>query len=476
MRQARSNMKPPAGVRGRVSPLARPSAIYVQDTRVLTPLFILLGVYGMCVAGCSQPKIETAYGQRRSSTGDQSVAGTAVLAQMFEAAGHSVTTQTKLTPRMERYDTIVWFPDSYDNPHRQAQQFLEEWLRNGVDRTLIYVGRDYDAASVYWKYAAEHAPPAQAAATWEKAARLRAEYHRERLKWETARKCRWFSFEMVDTATRPRSLTGPLADGVDAKQTDIFLWSRLRPSTRDADADDCTCDEEEAEAAAKAEDAAEEEESFAEEEYTDEKHYGDEDERPFWDDYYYGFDVDEPPDEHEPLLATGEGDPLVMEVSDAWWSRGRVIVVANGSFLLNLPLANAANRRLAANLIEWLPPEQEVVFLETGGWVAVYDEDTYEGMPTGLEVLSSYPAGPILMHFAVLGILYLLARAPIFGRPRSLAKDAISDFGKHVAALARLFRRGKDYGFMDKRITEYHTRVRGDADFQLIARREEPDV
>jgi hypothetical protein len=440
-------------------------------------LAIFVAALLLLVTGCGgTPEVETEYGRRRASTGDQSVAGTSALARMFEAAGYSVASEHRITPRLNDYDIIVWTPDDFEHPRPEVQAFFERWMWDGYDRRLIVIGRDYDAASEYWQYAATEAPPEQARAAALKAARLRSEYHVRRGGTAGREKCRWFRYDYDALQARVSRLSGVLAAGVPPQEADIRLWARVIPPWELPQPDDEGADEDMAEDEA----ADSDEEMYADGElYIDEDGYyyddGSGDEvRILDDDYgYWGFDVDRPVEYGEVLLAGDDDEPLVMELDGdedhSKWSGGRIIVVTNGSFLLNLPLANSGNRRLAANLIEYLPDHEHVAFLETEPNPRVYKEEPYEGMPTGLQILTSYPTGPILMHFAVLGLLYLIARAPIFGRPRSIVRSTTADFGNHVAALGRLLSKGRDHAFMERRIREYHQRVRGDAEFELVA-------
>ena len=71
---------------------------------------------------------------------------------MFTRAGHKVFSWRRLSPRLsERADAIVWFPDDFEPPTPEVRRWLEDWLIEEPGRTLIYVGRDFDAARWYWK-------------------------------------------------------------------------------------------------------------------------------------------------------------------------------------------------------------------------------------------------------------------------------------------------------------------------------------
>jgi len=120
----------------------------------------VLGLFFLATGGCVD-EIDAVYGQRAGSAWT-SVNGTSVLGKMFERAGHTVFSWRMLSPRLRRRaDCIVWFPDDFHPPKEQACQWLEGWLREEPGRTLVYVGRDFDAAAWYWETIQPNAPAEQ---------------------------------------------------------------------------------------------------------------------------------------------------------------------------------------------------------------------------------------------------------------------------------------------------------------------------
>ena len=101
-------------------------------------------------AGCHK-ELQTVYGQRNGPGATESINGTAVFAEMFEAAGHRVSSWSSLSPRLDQADCVVWFPDDFEPPSPGVVKWFEGWLRARPQRTLIYVGRDFDAAPWYWR-------------------------------------------------------------------------------------------------------------------------------------------------------------------------------------------------------------------------------------------------------------------------------------------------------------------------------------
>ena len=358
-------------------------------------LLIALTAGAILLAGCGT-NINTTYG-RRSGGGAASVNGTAVLGEMFKKSGHDVHSWTSLSPSLSEADVIVWAPDDFDPPSARTQAWLNDWLRTSWDKkTLIYIGRDFDAAENYWAFAEQVAPTDQK----REVSRRRTIAKNRHLK-KRAFLCKtvewpgWFS---IDTTTPPQSITtlsGPWAKGINTDKIQIERHSQLIPK-----------------------------------------------------------------ENSRTLLADGNGSPLVSEIPfsgggqldwEKWDAENvsdpsRLIVVENGSFLLNLPLVNHEHRKLAGNLVAEIgQPKKQVVFLQSHpGGPEVHDSDPSEQPPSGFDLFTVWPLNGVLVHLAALGFVFALARWPIFGLPRRLPPAALTDFGHHVTALGELMAKKGD--------------------------------
>lgn len=169
----------------------------------------------------------------------------------------------------------------------------------------------------------------------------------------------------------------------------------------------------------------------------------------------------EPDGEADTLLKSGD-DVLVSSATVGKDGVGELIVVANGSFLLNAMLVNHEHRKLAGKLIDRIgPPKKHVAFLESwSGGPPIYEKDP-SGFSTGVEIFHLWPANWILMHMAAVGILFCFARWPIFGRPREAPGEPVADFGKHIDALALLLARSRDRSHAMARLLHYQQTTRG---------------
>jgi hypothetical protein len=164
--------------------------------------------------------VDTTY--RRSGEGAMSVAGTGVLSEQFRSAGYSVTNDNKLSPAFEKCNVIVWTPDSFAEPDVRAVNYLQKWLKEGNDRTLVYIGRDYDAASEYWRRVQTQAPADQAIEVARRLALAQSDHASRRRKTTTA-KSTWFQIKPVANSRPAERLAGPWSTYIDASKAEISV-------------------------------------------------------------------------------------------------------------------------------------------------------------------------------------------------------------------------------------------------------------
>jgi hypothetical protein len=348
----------------------------------------LAAALALAAGGCAR-SLDTSYGGTTSSWQSTSVNGVDVLAGMFAEAGHEVTSRSMLiTSSMTNVQTVVWFPDDRSAPSEEVCAWFDEWLAAEPGRTLVYVGRDYDAEPLYWRKAEPLAPKEQRHLY--QAQRLIAEVRRPIRRSSAANAqsplaCEWFK---IDPGVSPRQLgelAGPWGEGLEFDETNIESRELLVPS-----------------------------------------------------------------DDLEHMRVAGEVTTLLSAggVTLAWrltrpgWDTSQLIVVTNGSFLLNVPLVNHESRRLAGELVDAVGPSGRVVFLESGPGGPPIDPPARGSALARL--FGAWPLNVVLLHLAVLGIIFCFARWPIFGRPRVPADETTSDFGLHVSAVGELLRRTRD--------------------------------
>ncbi|HVW39275.1 MAG TPA: hypothetical protein VHB99_18290 [Pirellulales bacterium] len=351
-----------------------------------------LFVTTLLATGC-EDGINKIYG-RRGGLGADSVNGTAVLANMFQQAGHHVSTTSRLTPRLtERAEVIVWAPNDFSPPTPAVEKWFDEWWLESPGRILIYIGRDYDAAPDYWLSVQAAAPADQLPEIKRRLANDKSDYTAGRNAVANG-KCDWFSVASRGNSRKVSSLSGDpkwLA-GIDPKKLDIELRGKWTPAS-----------------------AA------------------------------------------QVVLASQQDALVTRERKHA----GELILVVNGSFLLNFPLVNHEHRKLAGKLIAEAGTNQRVVFLESeAGGPSVLDEDPPDVPINGMEFFGVKPFSIVLLHLAFLGMIFCAVRFPIFGRPRELPPPPLSDFGRHVWALGQMLERTQDRAYALGRLLYYQQYVR----------------
>ncbi len=434
------------------------SAVNLPRLRVGLVCFSLVCL-ALLFAGCSSDPepINTVYG-RHAGKGLTSVNGTSVLARMFQAAGHQVVRRGGTAASIDNVQVIVWAPDNYEPPTAEERELIEQWLSKEPDRTFIYVGRDYDAAAEYWQLASEKAADDQAEERLRREALARSSHDTRRVEIPVEEDVDWFVTRRDYPRRRVERLAGPWSDGIDEQMTSIQLQSHF--------------DVPEEPAAATAAAGSDAEPDKVEEEYDE---YYDVDlgiwRRRGWASPELSHEVllsaapagdnnnDDPFDETGGMRAA-DGSPLVTRVTHPYWNDSALIIVTNGSFLLNMPLVNHEHRKLAGALID----ECGDAPLKVAFWDAS-DFDPSEAIDEENQwaVLTVWPIGFILLHLALLGMIFVLWKFPIFGPARTLPQVAASDFAKHITALGNLMAATGQASYARQRLETYATTVRGES-------------
>ena len=339
----------------------------------------------LMIAGCQRgEKLSTQYGKIGGSEGGVSINGTSVFADMFSVRGFRVKHRSKISPRINRYQTLVWVPDSRSCPDPEVTEAIDTWLDDGYNRTFIYVGRDYNARSDYLRQVMKQAPVGKKEELLRRLAESDLDHDTvwdDQFWWkDDLSTCDWF--DRVDgLRVKKKKLSGPMAGDVD--ESAELVYSEMLVPTED----------------------------------------------PGWD--------------SDPLLVAGKED-FAFKLTRSWdeYSEGKIICISNGSFLVNYALVDAENRKLAGNLINMCDPNGDVMFLESGrGGIKVSDTDTTNH--NRWSWVSQAPLCYIVPHFLMWGILFCYVFFPIFGRPRVIKPASTSSFRNHVNALGKMMGRSE---------------------------------
>ncbi|MGD9644183.1 MAG: DUF4350 domain-containing protein [Pirellulales bacterium] len=163
------------------------------------------------------------------------------------------------------------------------------------------------------------------------------------------------------------------------------------------------------------------------------------------------------PPAYAEVLLSSDGDALVTRQE---WGESQLLVVTNGSFLLNVALVNHEHRKLAQALIDELgSPPKQIYFLDSynRAELEILDQE-----PKDRRRDPSNPLNLIMLQLALLGALFTASRWPIFGTPRGPESQHLSDFGKHVEALGDLLERNANADRARGRLAHYRQMVHSD--------------
>jgi hypothetical protein len=365
-----------------------------------------------CVSGCRRAgdDIETDYGERSEGGLESSVNGYSVLAGMFTKAGHTVSHRSSLSPELKKTaDVIVYAPDDFGPPSASIVEWFKAWLSEKEGRTLIYIGRDFDAAPVYWRKIWSQVPPAEQAEVDRRLKLAEADFRARRSDIKDG-ECDWFKIHTEAPHRDVRTIAGPWAD-VDAGKVEIELNSRILPPD-DIDSENLL---------------------ESNEDVLVLREWYDVGKRRF-----FGF--------NQP--------------------RSQLIAIVNGSFLVNLQLVNKEHRKLAAKLIDTVGKPSRVVFLEADEPTRIRDGNgSGDNQETAsmTDVFGVWPLSVILLQWAVVLALFCFSRWPIFGPPRDPPAAPTSDFSQHVAALAETWEVTRDSSYAQSRWQYYQEHVRSES-------------
>jgi hypothetical protein len=287
-------------------------------------------------------------------------------------------------------------------------EFLDAWLKEGTNRTLIYVGRDYDAVVDYWQQIQVMADQDQQQEIARRLGLAQSQHDQGRVLMPEQEVGEWFVIRRDHPRRKISKLSGPWNGTIDGAETDIRVQGRLEVPTED------------------------ELNSLSKDgqggQYT-----------------------------YTPLLQ-GDGIDLAYRVNNSQWGANQVIVVVNGSFLLNLPLVNVQHRRLAGRLIDECrassrAQKDKVAFIESGpGGPPISAAHAEVGDPEAARrrVL-------LAVHWVMLGMLYCLSIFPLFGRPKSGPPETVTDFSQHVEAVGALLEKTHDSSYAKHQLEQYRS-------------------
>ncbi len=418
----------------------------MKNHRTLILLWIFLLGLWMVTTGCSSTKYPSdAYGYSQGPQSKNSLNGLSVFRNFVDSQRFRTYHVEKLSGRVENLDTIVWTTVDFNMPSEASSFWFNRWLAAKPNRTLVMVGRDFSAASLYWKDAADRANDTSKIEYRTEGAFVDLRHESECRQVRSTTKNDWFALETRPNRTTTKEFRGLWADELTGTS---FEWSHRHVPRR--------LDQSEIDSMVKVD----------EEDETEPEEIEIKAEIDLWGNVEYVeppvFQAFDSPPEYESLLESSDGTPLVMRIRRKDWGNSQLIVLANGAPILNYSLLRQKNTTIADLLVREWKANGRVGFLRSSSDPAIVNENDSANALKGFEMLTVWPLSLVTMHAIILGMIVLLALIPIFGRARSLPQRATRDFGHHLEALGNLLHNTQDRRYALQTISNYFRHVKND--------------
>ncbi len=365
---------------------------------------MLAGLVMLGLVGCVDSRtaeLKTEYGQ--VSKEPTSINGLSILAEKIKQRGASVAVRRKISPMIDRFETVFWFPKDRNCPSESAVTALQEWLEFDPNRTLVFVGGNYDAKTDYLRQVYQSTPVTEREELLRQLAEKKtlARFENNPFGYWVApeTECDWFSVKLQPGLVSDE-LAGPLADRA---QNGSWAPPELPFEFLMEPAD-----------------------------------------QPFGG-YYEA--------ETTSLLEI-KGEPFVWKVENGSYWHGRLIVVSNASFLVNFSMVDSSRERLADELLDEVEPLGDVLFLESGPQAITVSDSDYENHNSWAWI-AERPLRYIVPHFLFWGILFCFVFFPIFGRPRKTQSQSTTSFRHHINAIAKQMERSGQFRQAQERVARF---------------------
>ncbi|GIX00679.1 MAG: hypothetical protein KatS3mg111_4011 [Pirellulaceae bacterium] len=412
----------------------------------------------LLLAGCWHRPPAEEFGVVTGRDSIDSVNGVGFFREMWEERGVRCYAVKKLSPRLQEFDAIVLIGDTYAPPGQAARQWLMEWVSAEEGRSIIYFGRDYNAAIHYYRQLLGTTDPSlhprvRQEIAWREVSELRKRH----AEIDGNVFAEWFYLDIHRPLKHYQQFQGVWADALNGLPgawpvRSVFHPPSLKWKTRVPSRLNNAAVEEGASPAA----------TLAEEEETPtiRRSVWSPDEFATLDDWHAAF-------RRLPasriLLSGEDGTPLIYRLVVGPGGSSQVLVLANGAPLLNASIVEPMHQRIGQQLIAACLPARRVAMIRFDqSGLLITDAPDADGRGIGLEMLTVWPLSVITMTAALVGILCCAALFPILGRPQSLPQRRITDFGLHVESLGKLWQRTGDQRFALETLRDYYWHVRGE--------------
>ncbi len=374
--------------------------------RVRPGILIVLFFAVMFVLGCEQSNsLNTEYGTILGPRGSDSLNGTKYFSELFEAQGATVNRSSVIDPKLDQYNTLVWFPDDDSPPSDVAVLRLNEWLESGYRRTLIYVAGGNRTTEDYLRAAIE---------------KVSADQKEEYLRRISEEMIRDQKFRARDRQTFLKPIECDHWYEVTERRVGKkkAVSGKLLPSGKtypDMELD-------------------------------------------------FAYEV-QPLKEWDPeVLLQAADEAFVYKLSNraARENQSELILVSQGAILLNYSLVDEDKQALASALVRRCETSRGVLFLESGS-DGIEVRESVVSNHSSWSWIAQPPLCYIVPHVLFLGVLFCFAYFPIFGRPKRVKLRNTSTFRSHINATAELLSRSNQPNRAVNTIRDYQRAVASDA-------------
>ena len=385
----------------------------------LTCLFLIACL--STISGCGGdaiPPVATKYGKVNEQP--LSINSTSLFAERLKELGYDVTVRNRISPKIDEFGIVFWFPENIRCPSDEATKAIEEWMDKGGSKTLVYVGADYRADEDYYQAAQKRVSTETKAESQRLLSEAQLATQNRRNSWQanaswpdwSNTKCDWFDIEVIKPPKHSNLLAGPMADNAIlsvAPELPVEVMMSPKQSTAK------------------------------------------------W--------------EIESLL-TVDGEDMVYRLADNnSYSNNQIIVVQNGSFLVNFAAVDPNKQALADQLVAEATSlsedeygfgfgfSQQVLILESEYEIPVRNTDFVN--QNSWAWIAEEPLCYIVPHALLLGVLYCFVYFPISGRPKRTPKKSTATFRNHINAIAKQLSKSSSKDYARRTIEQYQESVSG---------------
>ena len=400
----------------------------LTDAKTLVCSFVLV-ICLISSSGCgTAPAVDNAYGKVNEKP--LSINSTSLFAERLRELGYEVTVRNRISPKIDEFNTVFWFPEHTRCPSEPAIEAIEEWMGDGNydydSKTLVYVGADYRADEDYYQAIQKSVPPELKPEALRQLSEAQLATQNRKAEWDRSglanASCKWFELEAI----KPRKsnlLTGPLAtDAGFSVAPELPIELMMSPTNVTS---------------------------------------GDGETQYIGNSWRW---------EKETLLGVDGEDMIYRMIDRNEYAEDQVIVVQNASFLVNLAAVDPNKQALADQLIATAcaPAQQggygfgfrpRVLILESKGNIPIRNTDFVN--ENSWAWIAEEPLCYIVPHALLWGVLFCFVYFPIFGRPQRLPVRSTTSFRNHINAVAKQLSRSDAEAHARETIKQYQESLTG---------------